>query len=338
MARRKLSQQQARRIQAQQEQRKRRAQHQEPQDRDSDASELGPEQHGLIIAHHGAALTVEGRDGVQVRCSARRNLGALACGDQVVWQPSGSAEGVVVAVQPRRSQLARPDSSGRQKTFAANLDRIFIVAAAYPEPSEYLIDRYLVTAELTGIAPVIVFNKIDLPDALTLQSLRRRMAVYEQTGYEVLYVSVADAHGLDPLREALAHHTSILVGQSGVGKSSLVKAMLPDQDIRIGALGETRQGRHTTTTALLYHLSGGGDLIDSPGVRDFAVWHIEPAQIAQGYREFAPFLGGCKFSDCSHRHEPGCALLRAVENGHISRQRLQRYLEIMDEVSAFRAS
>ena len=332
MARRKLSQQQAHRIRAQHEKRRRRA------DAGSDetatgAGSLGPEQSGLVIAHHGARLTVEGDDRARVRCTARQNLGALACGDRVVWQRVDGDCGVVVAVQPRSTLLARPDMGGRERPLAANVDRIFVVTAAYPEPSEYLIDRYLVTAELTGITPVIVLNKTDLPDPPALQALRDRLAVYERIGYQVLYTSVTAEHGLDALRSTLAQYTSILVGQSGVGKSSLVKSLLPAQDVRIGDLSDGQLGRHTTTTAVLYHLPSGGDLIDSPGVRDFAVWHIDPARIVHGFREFAPFLGQCKFSDCRHRQEPECALRDALAAGHIDHRRLESYLQIMDETA-----
>lgn len=330
MARRRLSRQQTQRIRAQQERRRRRA------DRTDDGSvqeqgTLGPEQHGLIITHHGTMLTIEGDHGARVRCTARQNLGPLACGDQVVWQRIDEERGVVVALQPRRSLLARPDTSGRQRPLAANVDRIFVVNAAHPPPSEYLIDRYLVTAELTGIEPALVVNKIDLAGTAGLDELRARFSIYARIGYSVLYTSATTEHGLDALTEALAVHTSVLVGQSGVGKSSLVKALLPEQAVRIGDLSDAQLGRHTTTTSVLYHLPGGGNLIDSPGVRDFAVWHLEPQQIAGGFREFAPFLGRCRFSDCSHRQEPECALREAVRAGDIASRRLESYLQIMDE-------
>lgn len=333
MARRKLSRQQAQRIRALQEQRRRRAETGEIKDSSAESG-LGPEEQGLIIAHHGAALTVEADDGSHVRCVARQNLGALACGDRVIWQRGSEPDtGVIVALQARISLLARPGTGGRTRPLAANVDRIFVVVAAFPEPSEHLIDRYLVTAEFTGIAPVIVLNKIDIPDQPTLRSLYQRMEVYARIGYDVLYTSVTSEHGLDALEQALTGHISILVGQSGVGKSSLVNALLPQQEVRVGALSDSQLGRHTTTTATLYHVPSGGDLIDSPGVRDFGVWHIDPMRIVEGFREFAPFLGRCKFSDCRHRQEPECALRDAVAAGEIEQQRLQSYLQIMDELA-----
>lgn len=333
MARRRLTRQQVQRIRAQQDRRRKRAASGEGTP-GPDAG-LGPERQGLIIAHYGASLLVEDREGDRFRCTARQNLGPLACGDQVVWQQVGDTEdGVVVAVQPRASLLARPDNAGRERPLAANLDRIIVVAAAFPELSEHLIDRYLVAAELTGIAPAIVLNKMDLADSGALQQLRQRLSAYETIGYPVLYTSVRTEHGLDSLKQSLAGHTSILVGQSGVGKSSLVQALLPQHEIRIGELTDSQLGRHTTTTAELYHLPDGGNLIDSPGVRDFAVWHMDPDRIIAGFREFAPLLGHCRFNDCRHREEPACALHEAAADGRIDVRRLQSYLQIMDEVTA----
>ncbi|MEJ2347103.1 MAG: small ribosomal subunit biogenesis GTPase RsgA [Gammaproteobacteria bacterium] len=293
---------------------------------------LGPEQPGLVISHHGATVMVEGAAGALWRCSVRRNLGSLVCGDRVAWQPADEREGVVVALLPRHSLLLRPQPGGRGKPVAANIEQIVVVAAVEPELSEHLIDRYLVTAETTGIAPVIVVNKVELLDAGGRRDLERRLATYRQLGYPVLLVSVKADHGLDPLLAQLQGHTSILVGQSGVGKSSLVKALLPEREIRVAALSEARHGRHTTTTTVLYHLPCGGDLIDSPGVRDFGVWHIATDDVAHGFVEFRPLLGHCKFSDCSHRHEPGCALRQAAEAGRIDPQRLQSYLNMMEEI------
>jgi ribosome biogenesis GTPase len=228
--------------------------------------------------------------------------------------------------------LARPTGDGSSKPYAANVNRIFIVTATQPQTSDALIDRYLVVAETTGIHPVIVINKIDLADEQTRPLFEARAAKYRAVGYTVLFASVKRRHGLDAIVEELKGHTSILVGQSGVGKSSLVKSLLPDRDIRIGALSQTQQGRHTTTTSVLYHLPFGGDLIDSPGVRDFAVWHIEPEDIVRGFVEFREYLGHCRFSDCSHTSEPGCALLEAVDTGRIHPARLASYHEMMRSI------
>lgn len=327
MARRKLTRQQQRRVRALQERRR--------QDGASESERgLGPERTGRVVAHHGAYLRVESEARERLRCVARRNLGPLACGDEVVVRETAPGEGVIVAVQPRRSLLVRPGTRGDVRPYAANLDRIFIVAAVRPDPSEHLIDRYLVTAENTGIQPVLVLNKSDLLDAAARTGLDERLAPYRAIGYPVVFTSARQAHGLDALREQLADHLSILVGQSGVGKSSLVQALVPGEEIRIGDLSESEHGRHTTSTAVLYRLPFGGALIDSPGVRDFGVWHLEAEQIARGFVEFRPYLGRCRFRDCRHRDEPGCAVRAAVEAGEIARRRLASYHRMLEELAA----
>jgi ribosome biogenesis GTPase len=329
MARRKLTQHQKARIQKIQQARRERADNRAVRKDEQLSQSLGQEQTGLVISHHGASLVVEDDAGQLIRCVVRQNLGVLVCGDRVVWQASGEQEGVIVAILPRRTLLARPEMGGGSRPFAANLDRIVIVAATQPAPSQYLIDRYLVAAETTGIHPIIVINKIDLVSPEQRAPVEDLAQAYRDIGYEVLFTSVKQEHGLDPLIGHLKNRTSILVGQSGVGKSSLVKALLPDRDIQIGHLTEAQLGRHTTTTSVLYHLTFGGELIDSPGVRDFGVWHIDRAQIVEGFVEFRKYLGGCKFSNCSHTTEPGCALLRAVKEGEIQARRLESYHEMV---------
>ena len=331
MARRRLTQQQQRRVQDIQERRRQRVAARAP--RLEHGHRLGPEQPGRVVSHHGATLQVETEDRQHLRCVARQNLGALACGDEVVVQATEPGEGVVVALQPRRSLLARPGTQGETRPLAANLDRIFIVAAVRPLLSEALIDRYLVSAEVLGIRPVLVLNKTDLLQPADRAELDQQLGVYRRIGYELVFTSVEQAHGLDGLREQMRGHLSILVGQSGVGKSSLVQALVPSEEIRVGALSDSEHGRHTTSTSVLYHLPFGGELIDSPGVRDFAVWHLEPQQIAQGFVEFQPYLGRCRFRDCSHRHEPGCALREAAQAGSISARRVASYHQMIAELA-----
>ncbi len=330
MSKRRLTERQKQRIQAIQERRLERATKKADRKSADTAGDLGPELAGMVISHHGASVVVESPAGDLHRCVVRQNLGSLVCGDRVVWQLGADGDGVVVALEPRQSLLSRPYPDGRSKPVAANINRIAVVAAVAPEPSEFLIDRYLVAAEATGIEPFIILNKTDMLDQDQRHALNARLRVYGEIGYTVLHTSVKAEHGLDALLAQLRNHTSILVGQSGVGKSSLVKALLPDRDIRIGKLSEAEHGRHTTTTSVLYHLPNGGDLIDSPGVRDFGVWHLSNDAVAQGFVEFRPYLGHCKFSDCAHRDEPGCALHEAVEAGHIDRRRFESYHRIMD--------
>jgi ribosome biogenesis GTPase len=320
MAKKTLSQQQARRIQQKQQ---------------NALDDSKTEQSGVVISQYGQTLEIETASAERRRCKQRKNLGAIVPGDRVRFTGEHDDNSVIVAVEPRESLLARPDNRGRQKAIAANLDRIFIITAIKPELNEGLVDRYLVAAESLGITPVIVLNKIDLADEETLDSLRERMRIYEQLGYAVIYTSAKREHGLDALLSALKSHASILVGQSGVGKSSLVNALLPEVDAEVGEISDaTGKGMHTTSASRLYHLPNGGDLIDSPGVREFGLWNVSPEELTQGFIEFRPFLGLCRFSDCQHRSEPDCAIQQAMDEGKISRQRFESYWRILDSLTA----
>lgn len=291
-----------------------------------DDAGLGPERTGLVIAHHGQTLIVEAEDRQWHRCAARQNLGRLACGDRVIWQASGVEEGVVVALGERRSLLARPDANGQARPVAANLDVVAVVLAPAPEPSEDLIDRYLVAIAAIGVPGLLVLNKLDLLDAPALAALTGRLEPYRRIGHPLLLTSSHTAHGLDELRAGLRDQVSLLVGQSGVGKSSLIKALLPDREIRIQALSRLNgHGVHTTTTSMLYHLPDGGDLIDTPGVRGFELGEISPNDLDRGFPDLAPYLGRCRFADCRHEVEPGCVVREAVARGAIAPRRLDSY-------------
>ena len=290
-------------------------------------------QEGRIIARHGANLAVADNEGRIYHCLCRQNLGHPVCGDRVVWQATGEDSGVVTALLPRSSVLSRPDYSGREKPLAANISQIIIVLAPEPEPSEYLIDQYLVAAEIIGVEAVIALNKVDLLDPQAAETIDQRLALYEKIGYPVIRISARQPAGLTPLTERLKDKTNILVGQSGVGKSSLIKALLPSLEIQIGRLSQaTGLGRHTTSATTCYALPDGGDLIDSPGVRSFRLGAITPSELEWGFRELRPFLGHCKFSDCSHTCEPGCALHEAVEKGEIDQQRLDNCLHLKNHL------
>lgn len=334
MSKRRLTQQQARRVARGQRQSADRAEQTiAPGD-----GELGPEQTGLVIAHYGRELDLESATAgsALVRCRLRSNIEPLVTGDQVVWRPelataNGAAPtGVVVAGLPRRSLLTRPDShSGQPRPTAANLDRMAVVIAPRPEPFANLIDRYLVAAELLGIGALLVLNKCDLNEAAEPE-LTALLNGYQALGYPTLRASTVGGNGLDAVRAALRGHTSILVGQSGVGKSSLIGALLPGIDIRVGALSAAAdKGRHTTTTARLFHLPEGGDLIDSPGIREFGLGHFDRDDIAAGFVELQPWLGRCRFRDCRHGDEPDCALRAALAEGAISPARLKSYHAIV---------
>ncbi|WP_445000768.1 small ribosomal subunit biogenesis GTPase RsgA [Halomonas mongoliensis] len=343
MSKRKLSRQQRWRIEKIQAERAERAAKRDARESEKlAAGEYGQERPGRVTAHFGRTLDVRPEDSDEaVRCHLRANLEGLVTGDRVIWRgredPDGRVvEGVVVARGERDSVLERPDARGQLKPVAANIDQILIVFAVEPEPHPNLIDRYLIAAEATGIAPVLVLNKIDLlPEGGgELLALLHR---YEGLGYPVVTTTTEREEGLDALHTRLAGRTSVFVGQSGVGKSSLIDRLLPDEELRIGALSkDSRKGTHTTTTARLYPLpdAESAELIDSPGIREFGLGHLDEQQVAEGFIEFRDFLGRCRFRDCRHRHEPGCALLEAVERGEIHPERFASYRRIVESLES----
>ncbi|MDG9671126.1 small ribosomal subunit biogenesis GTPase RsgA [Hahella sp. CR1] len=338
MAKRKLSKQQKWRIQKIQDERTKRATRKETQlESQLSGGELSAEQEGLIIAHYGQQLAVEALEpphaGQIFRCYVRANIDSLVTGDQVIWRAGPDNSGVIVARQPRESALKRPDKFGQLKPIAANIDQILIVIAAEPEPHHNLVDRYLVASEAVGIPPLIILNKQDLINDANRDTLQQFKDQYQQLGYDWIDASTNTQSGLDDLKRHLAHKTSIFVGQSGVGKSSLIKMLLPDEDVKVGDLSENvRKGTHTTTTAKLFHLPSGGDLIDSPGIREFGLWHIDERTLEDGFVEFRPHLGHCRFRNCRHLQEPGCALQSAQESGEILCSRMESFLRIRESL------
>ncbi len=286
-------------------------------------------QQGLVVRHHSQTVWIETNDGRQLECKTRKKTGRIVCGDRVLWEPTGDNEGVVSALLERRSLLTRPDPQQRPRPLAANIDQILVVCAPEPDYSKQLIDRYLIAAALMPSKALLLFNKCDLLAPAALQRIKDDLTEFAAIGIPLYFTSKHQADSLRALKTALQGHTSILVGQSGVGKSSLINALLPESDARVGAISDsTGYGRHTTTDTQLYHLPSGGHLIDSPGVRDFQLWHVELEELVQGYQEFSPYLGHCRFHNCRHLSEPGCALQGAVDEGKITARRLESYRQI----------
>jgi ribosome biogenesis GTPase len=298
---------------------------------DSSTDTASPDLPGLVIVNYGKHLLVEDDSGTLVNCVSRRGIDPIVCGDRVRWQKSGHNAGVVVALLPRGSVLQRNTGNHSQRPLAANIDQLVIEAATEPVLDSFLLDKYTVAAELAHTGALIVINKADLLSQQERDAIDILLEEYRAIGYTCLYTSALKNTGIDEFSAQLSGKNSILVGQSGVGKSSLIKRLLPDLDITTGKLSvASGQGKHTTTATTLYHLPCGGALIDSPGVRDFKLGTVESIRLGSGFREFHPLLGQCRFNDCLHRSEPGCAITDAVEQGRISKRRMQSYQRLLE--------
>ena len=284
--------------------------------------------HGQVVASHGRHYVVELADHQIIRCFPRGKRSLLACGDAVEVVRIAADQGVIEAVDPRRSLLYRSDRY-RQKLIAANVGQMVIVLAAVPSFYEELLNRCIVAAEHQDMRALVVLNKLDLvePSTIALDAL----ALYRDLGYTVL--PLVAQRDVGPLRAHLESRLSVLVGQSGMGKSTIINALLPSARAAIGDISVALDaGRHTTTHATLYRLDPHTALIDSPGLQEFGLLHLSQAEIARAFVEFRAHLGACKFSDCVHRAEPGCAITAAVAAGTISARRLEFYRRIVSEL------
>lgn len=330
----KLNKSQSRRVKLNQQ---KRLQSKKNQELDLNEESLGASESGTVISRYGKHADIEDEHGKIVRLNIRRTVDSLVCGDKVIWRRAKVAEnelqGVVEAVHERTSVLTRPDFYDGIKPIAANIDQILIVSAILPEFTPNIIDRYLVACEDVEIEPIIVLNKTDLLDETQQAEIDSYIALYQKIGYRFILLSNKTGQGLDQLQSILTDRTSIFVGQSGVGKSSLTNTLLGNALSEQITTQEVSQnsglGQHTTTVARLYHFPSGGQLIDSPGIREFGLWHLEPERVTWCFREFRPYLGGCKFRDCKHLNDPGCIITEAAKKGEIDQRRLDSYHRIL---------
>jgi ribosome biogenesis GTPase len=291
---------------------------------------------GRVLRSGGLHSTVEADTGEIYECATRRLLKTLstdqrhivAAGDRVYFRPADHREGIIERVEPRHGVLCRT-SKGRQHVLVANVDQILIVSsAAEPTLKPHLIDRLLVTAEQSRITPIICVNKIDLVDPADLQPL---LGVFGQMGYQICLLSATTGAGVPLLRELVRDRQSVVVGQSGVGKSSLLNAIEDGLQLRIRTVStETQKGRHTTTSAQLIPLAMGGYIVDTPGIRQFQLWDIIPREVGGLFRDLRPFVNNCRFPNCSHTHEAECAVKDSVADGKIDARRYESYCQLFE--------
>jgi len=289
---------------------------------------------GRVLKVHGLESVVEDERGHRFRCGVRRVLknleidsrNVIAVGDRVWFRPGGDDQGLIEKVEPRRGMVTR-GYRNRAHVLVTNIDQLLIVCSfAEPELKPPLIDRYLISAEKGGVRPIIVINKADLVQTAPYQWV---IGLYTQLGYEVIVCSSADGRGVPELRQALARGTTALSGQSGVGKSSLLNAVQPGLNLRVGSVSDwTGKGKHTTSHAELIRLDDGGHVVDTPGLRQFELWDVEPWEVEGFFVEFRPFIPFCRYPDCSHTHEDSCAVKEAVARDQIYECRYESYLKL----------
>ena len=284
---------------------------------------------GLVISHLGKGIAVE-VDGHIILCQTRRKIATVTAGDKVKIRIVAQDQGCIEQLLPRHSLLERPNKGTKTRPVAANIDQIFVVFATEPFCDFLLIDQYLAICENRNINALLIYNKSDLA---TADNIEQELESYVSLGYTLFRVSAKKNIGIDKLQQALSNKISIFTGQSGVGKSSLTNALIPDKELKTNTVSAiTKHGRHTTTAATLYHLPKGGDLIDSPGVAIFGLAGLSENQLAHGYREFQPYIERCQFNDCRHLKDKGCAVQKAVEDGIISQSRYQRFVKLREKM------
>ncbi len=283
---------------------------------------------GTVVAAYGKRFQVELPDKKRISCVTRGKKTDLACGDVVTIELTDKHEGVIEATLTRKTLLYRSNAF-KSKILAANVTQIIIVLATQPSFYEALLNRCLIAAEAANIKPLIVLNKCDLTDS---NEAKQKLALYTSLGYQVITLSAKE--DISALKPYLQGEASILVGQSGMGKSTIINALLPNEDVRTREVSHTLDsGKHTTTAAHLYHIDEHSQLIDSPGLQEFGLHHLSTDELEHAFIEFRPFLGKCRFNNCKHLQEPDCAIKDAVSSGQVTSERLAIYQMLRTEIS-----
>ena len=290
---------------------------------ESQLNDSDKEYTGKVITRYGQRQLVEAKNGEIFQCVSRQNIGFSVAGDEVLFQKTKQNEAIVTAIYPRKTELQRKD-----KLIAANIDQLWLVVAMEPHYEFDLIDRYLIMAEISKLPIGIVIINIELS-----KNESQHIADFEHyrnLGYDVHFLSVKNGVNIDTFKEKLVDKSHIFLGQSGVGKSSLINALIPDLDLRVNEISiKSKLGKHTTTNTTIYHIPSGGDLIDSPGVREFQLDNLSEEEIVRGFREFKALSDQCHFRNCKHINEPDCAVKLALDNGEINNNRYESYLNIL---------
>jgi len=288
---------------------------------------------GTVVAVFGRRYDVRTDAGENLDCVARGKKHEAACGDRVEVKSTGPGQAVIEKVLPRTSYLERADAF-KHKAIAANADQVLVLVAADPWFSDEFVTRVMLLAQAAGIPALIALNKIDLPGAA---EARARLKVFSAAGHRVVEISAKGQHeaGCTALLPLLQHHATVLVGQSGMGKSTLVNALAPDAQARIGDLSiALGTGKHTTTFSRLYRIDADTTLIDCPGMQEVGIHNLNFKQLEQGFGEFAPYLGDCRFANCRHDREPNCALREAFAAGRIDKRRYELFCTFREEIAA----
>lgn len=291
----------------------------------------GPHDLARVVINHGPTLMLETSQGDRYFAQSRRVTPPPVTGDQVQFVDLGGGQARIERVLPRLSVFCRLEGRHQRRVVAANIDQILLVFASSPQPESDLMDRYLIAAQILGLRPLLLMNKADLGD-VECEAAEALLREYLALGYPGLRISATTGQGFDALRHRLDGAASLLVGQSGVGKSALTNALIPGAANRVGALSDALgTGRHTTTHTRWHPLPGDSALLDAPGVRDFKLWALTPRELMQGFPEFSA-LKPCRFANCLHQHEPDCAVRQALDNGGIPARRYQHYQRLLAQM------